>query len=79
MKIQAHDAHYSFDYVAFVNAVFDAYMDKFGMTKFIDYQWGITPAVMGKFFRYRSVSLPTLLKIEFGSGVRMMDFVIKID
>jgi len=79
MNIQAHDAHYSFDYVSWVNAVFDAAVGKFGHTQFCQYSWGITPSVMSKFWRYKKVSLPTMLQIEYGSGVPMLKFVIKID
>lgn len=79
MKIQAHDAHYSFDYTAWVNAVFDVAVKQYGMSKFYEYQWGIAPETMAKFFRYKPVSLPTMLQIQFGSGVPMEAFVTKID
>lgn len=79
MKVQCHDAHYSFDYNSWVNAVFDHCFTS-GVPKSIyEWRWGITPAVMGKFFRYQRVSLPTMLQIEFGSGVKMINFCTKID
>lgn len=79
MKIQAHDAHYSLDYAGWVNAVFDACFKSGKDFKFTAYKWGIAPSVMAKFFRYQHVSLPTMLQIEFGSGVKMIDYCVKID
>ena len=79
MLIQGHDANYSFDYKSFVNAVFDVVSTRPDFKSFYQYQWGITPNVMGKFFCYKKVSLPTLLQIEVGSGVRMIDHVVKIN
>lgn len=79
MKVQCHDAHYSFDYVAWVNAVFEKCVAIKPNMQFGEWRWGIAPAVMQKFFRYEHVSLPTMLQIEFGSGVPMLNYVIKID
>lgn len=79
MKIVCHDAHYSFDYVAWVNAVFDKCVATEHFKQFTSYNWGISPGVMAKFWRYEKVSLPTMLQIEFGSGVQMWPYVIKID
>lgn len=79
MKIQAHDAYFSFDNVQWVNAVLFEAIANHGLNNFHTPLWGVTGAVMGKFFRYQTVSLPTMLTIEAGSGIKMIDFVIDID
>lgn len=79
MKIQAHDQHYSFDYIGWVNAVFDVYMSRNPHAGVNAQAWGLSTSVIGKFFRYQRVSLPTMLQIELGRDVKMINFVVKID
>jgi len=79
MKMQAHDAFRTFDFVAFVNAVFDRIMDADKSFDQVAIEAGLSFPVICNFFRYERVSLPTLIKIAEYAQVHLGDFVIEQD
>ena len=79
MKMQAHDAFRTFDYVAFVNAVFDKIMAADKSFDQAAIEAGLSFSIISNFFRYERVSLPTLIRIAEYAQVHLGDFVIEQD
>lgn len=79
MKIQLHDAYYTFDWTAVVNDCYSVVVDEHGTPSNFARHMGISDAVVCKFFRYKPVSFPTFLAIASACHITLMDYIIYQD
>jgi len=79
MKIQAHSAYQTFDFIAFVNAVFDEMVNHNMQPTELAEETGYTDGLIYKVLRYETCSLPTIITLAKWAEIDLSDFVIEQD
>lgn len=79
MNIRTHDTFHTFDYVAFVNAVYFQMIEHNLEPQLMAEDLKVSAGFIYKFFRYECVSMPSLIILARYADVDLFDFIIYQD